>query len=280
MDIHIITLNIPWPPDYGGIIDTYYRIRSLHDIGVKIHLHCFEYGRQRPEELEKLCETISYYRRKTGLGIHFSLKPYIVKSRHSKKLVSNLLKDNYPILYDGLHTTLSIENRTLHNRIKIVRLHNVEHLYYSNLALHEKNIFRRLYFRIEAYKLRRYQRIIQNADLAFSISGNDQKYFSRLFKNTRYLAPFHPFDEIVSKPGKGDYIVYHGDLSVGENAAVAQSLIENVFSKIHFRCIIAGKDPPEYLRASSTCYENIDVVANPPESRMKDLIESMFGPIQ
>ncbi len=34
------------------------------------------------------------------------------------------------------------------------------------------------------------------------------------------------------KPGKGNYILYHGNLSVSENYNAALWLIENVFSKI------------------------------------------------
>ena len=41
--LHIISFDIPYPPNYGGVIDVYYKIRTLHKLGIKIHLHCFEY---------------------------------------------------------------------------------------------------------------------------------------------------------------------------------------------------------------------------------------------
>ena len=78
--LHIVTLNIPYPPDYGGMIDSYYRIKALHDLGVKIHLHCFEYGRTRSPELNRLCETVHYYPRKTSFWFQFSILPYIIFS--------------------------------------------------------------------------------------------------------------------------------------------------------------------------------------------------------
>jgi hypothetical protein len=43
--LHIICLNVPFPVDYGGVFDLFYKLPALHDQGVKIHLHCFEYGR-------------------------------------------------------------------------------------------------------------------------------------------------------------------------------------------------------------------------------------------
>ena len=53
--LQIISFNIPYPPNYGGVIDVYYKLKALHSAGVKVHLHCFEYGREIPEDLNKLC---------------------------------------------------------------------------------------------------------------------------------------------------------------------------------------------------------------------------------
>ncbi len=83
--LHIISFDIPYPPNYGGVIDVYYKIRTLYKLGIKIHLHCFEYpGRDRSPELNSFCEEVFYYPRKTGLRSAFSLAPYIVSSRKSE----------------------------------------------------------------------------------------------------------------------------------------------------------------------------------------------------
>ena len=39
--LHVVALNIPWPANYGGVIDIYYKVKALHECGVKIILHCF-----------------------------------------------------------------------------------------------------------------------------------------------------------------------------------------------------------------------------------------------
>ncbi len=57
--INIISFNIPYPPNYGGIIDVYYKLKSLHNLGVKIYLHCFDYGRGIKNELEKICVKVN-----------------------------------------------------------------------------------------------------------------------------------------------------------------------------------------------------------------------------
>ena len=79
--INIVSFNIPWPANYGGVIDVYYKMQALHKCGVKIILHCFEYERPHSKELESLCEKVYYYKRKTGLLANITLLPYNVFSR-------------------------------------------------------------------------------------------------------------------------------------------------------------------------------------------------------
>jgi hypothetical protein len=272
MNLHIITLNIPYPPDYGGMIDSFYRLRSLNSLGVRIHLHCFEYGRPRSAELESICETTRYYARKSGLLHQFSLTPYIVSTRESKILLDNLIKDNYPILFDGLHSTCYLNHPALKGRKKLVRLHNIEHRYYNSLSDNESLQYRKAYYLLESAKLKRYEKILEKADHVLPISDSDHEYFNTKYHNSVYTAPFHPFAELKSKAGKGEYILYHGDLSVKENSMVSDSLISNVFSKIPYQCVIAGKDPPESIMTHASCFSNIKVISNPDNDQMMNLI--------
>jgi len=114
--LNIITLNIPYPPDYGGMIDTYYRIKTLHNLGIRIHLHSFAYGRKASKELESFCESVSYYPRKSGFIYNLSHLPYVVNTRRSKNLLKNLLRNDYPIFFDGLHTTKYLDHPALAER--------------------------------------------------------------------------------------------------------------------------------------------------------------------
>ncbi len=144
--LHIITLNVPYPPDYGGMIDTFYRIKTLYELGVHVHLHCFEYGRDHSEVLSSICKSVNYYPRKNDLISHLSPVPYNVLSRRSDELLRNITSDNLPILFDGLHTTWYLDHHLLSHRKKLVRAHNIEHRYYVDLAKSERNIFKKIYF--------------------------------------------------------------------------------------------------------------------------------------
>ena len=98
--LHLISFDVPLPANYGGVIDVFYKIKALTSLGVKIHLHCFEYGRSKSNELEDLCEEVHYYHRKTTRGYLFRRRPFIAVTRSSEELVQRLLQDEYPILFE------------------------------------------------------------------------------------------------------------------------------------------------------------------------------------
>ena len=102
--LNIVSFDVPYPPNYGGVQDVFYKIFWLNKYGVKIHLHCFKSNRIESKELENLCEEVFYYQRNTSWISNFSLLPYTVKSRPIKELKRNLLKNNFPILFEVLHT--------------------------------------------------------------------------------------------------------------------------------------------------------------------------------
>ena len=103
--IHVISFQVPYPPNYGGAIDVYYKLQSLKEEGYYIILHTYQYRHDRYEnELLSIVNEVHYYIRKTNILSQFSLTPYIVNSRKDKTLLRNLQKDDAPILFEGLHT--------------------------------------------------------------------------------------------------------------------------------------------------------------------------------
>ena len=124
---------MPYPPNYGGVIDVYYKIKSLHQLGCEIILHCFDYGRGQQSELEKYCKQIFYYPRHKSIFKFLNSLPYIVSTRNDSELLKNLKQNNYPILFEGLHSCFFLNHNDLQDRFKVVRTHNIEHDYYLSL---------------------------------------------------------------------------------------------------------------------------------------------------
>ena len=270
--LHIISFDIPWPANYGGVIDVYYKALSLSERGVRIHLHCFEYGRARAKELEAICESVHYYKRHTGQRQLFMKKPYIAVTRQSEELISSLLRDDHPILFEGLHTCMPLNDTRLKGRHMVVRTHNIEHDYYRALAEVERNPFKRYYFSNEADKLRRFERILRHAQGVAAISIADAEHFATQHPNVQHITAFHPNREVESQAGKGEYCLYHGNLEVGENNQAALHLVRNIFANTDIPLIIAGNRPSRELRAEAAKHSHVQLRINQSTEAIHNLI--------
>ncbi|NJN35445.1 MAG: hypothetical protein HC817_15490 [Saprospiraceae bacterium] len=69
--LHLIAFDIPYPADYGGVIDVFYKIQALSAANVRVTVHCWQYGNRQPQlTLESVCEKVFYYpRREDPLSI-------------------------------------------------------------------------------------------------------------------------------------------------------------------------------------------------------------------
>ncbi|NQY08726.1 MAG: glycosyltransferase [Flavobacteriales bacterium] len=273
-NLHVIAFDVPFPANYGGVVDIFYKIKALHGLGVKIKLHCFVYGRDEADELKEYCEEVHYYDRKVSKRFLFNSLPYITKTRRSDRLMTNLLKDNDPILFEGLHCCAYLDDSRLWRRKKLVRMHNIEHDYYNSLAENELNIFRKYYFFNEANKLKKFESVLESATDILAISNADYDYLSGIFPNVQKVSAFHPNDKVEIKTGKGDFALYHGNLSVNENDGAAQYLVNNIFNDIDVPLIIAGNKPSDQLRAAVAKHENCSLVDNADTEKIHSLIEN------
>ena len=269
--LHIIAFDVPYPANYGGVIDVFYRVKALSEAGVKVHLHCFEYGRGEAEVLKR-CHEVKYYKRDISFAKQLSLTPFIVNSRRREALVQDLLNDNYPILCEGLHTTAILFDKRLENRKIYVRAHNVEHDYYKGLCNSEKWGWKKLFYLVEAWKLRCYESVLHKSTGIFAISQKDADYFSQKYGKTILVPGFNSADTVCSETGRGEYVLYHGNLSVKENEMAAKWLIENVFAELDLHCIVAGLNPSDKLVKLAEKHSNVTLVANPDDAEMIDLL--------
>lgn len=269
--LHIVSFNVPWPANYGGVVDVFHRIRTLAQMGVRVHLHTFTYGRPGAKELLQYCERVDYYRRDMSPLRMLARDPFIVASRHNKQLLIDLRQDDAPVLLEGLHCCSLLDQ--LEGRPVLVRAHNVEHDYYDCLAQSEPNPLRRLYLKSEARKLRRYEPVMKKATAVLAVTESDKAHFEAIGCDDVLLMPSsHPCDEVLSNPGMGSYALYHADLSVPDNHRAAMYLIDNVFSDNSVPVVIAGRDPLPDLAEVVGRHPNIRLVANPDDEAMHQLL--------
>ena len=272
--LHIVTHNVPWPVDHGGVVDLFYKLKALHQLGINIHLHCFTQGRPAQDELNKYCTSVNYYQRKKHFS-RFSFRlPFIVNSRVNEALITNLKKDNYPVLLEGIHTTYYLATGQLANRKVVVRLHNAEFEYYKQLGKHERNLLKKLYFINESRLLKKYENSIAAKACFLAVSKRDVTLYQQHFNAPaiHYLPVFIPYSLSNGKEGKGCFCLYHGNLAINENEAAVEWLLEKIVKNTEIPLVIAGRSPSKKLAKMVHSYTNACLIANPTEKDMQDLI--------
>ena len=274
--LHIVSFNIPYPANYGGVIDVFYRIKALSENNIKIILHAFEYGREQMKELNSYCEKVHYYKRKTGFCSQLSTLPYIVYSRKNNELLQNLLQDNYPILFEGLHCCYYLSHSALKDRLKFVRMHNIEHKYYKGLLKNTRSFKKKIFFAIESRRLKQFEHNLQNANYILALSTTENAYFEETYgkEKTRFVPLFAPA-QITGLPQNNTkpYVLFHGDLSTPENINGASFLIKNVAPLDNeIQWIFAGLNPDKSLLKSAYKQSNVSIRANLSDNELAQLI--------
>lgn len=271
--LHVVSLDVPIPPDYGAMIDTYHRCKALTALGYEVHLHCFEYGRGRNHDITGIAHKIYYYDRPKNFRFALRLRPFIVETRRSLALLERLKEDNFPILWEGQHCTAFLGHPDLANHRQVVRVHNIEWEYYRRLAKRKGSIRDRLFFLTEAWKLKSYDAVLKKAYALICVSSEDQKHYQTWHPRVDLLRS--GFDLTFSERSSTaeDYAIFHGNLSVNENEEAVNWILDVVEEfKISRKIIIAGKTPSESLKARITAFSTVELIENPDQTYMNQLI--------
>jgi len=268
--IHIVALDVPYPADYGGAIDMYYRIKALSNLGYDIHLHCFEYGRGKQDHLNTLCKNVIYYKRKKSIFNFLKKSPFIVNTRANSELLENLKSIDAPIIFEGLHSTYFLDHEGLKGRTRIVRTHNIEHEYYAHLASQSTG-WKAKFFQSESKKLAKYESKLSSASCIWTIKAGDQAYFSRYTRNSYILHPCIALSNTEASLETKSYVLFQGNLSVPENDQAVRWLCSEVFSYSDHQFIVAGKNPSENL-INTVEQQGGSLIANPSHEKMSELI--------
>lgn len=270
--LHIVSFDVPYPPNYGGVIDIYYKIKELYQSGVEIYLHIYiTKDKKQQAALKKYCKKVYYYSRKNTLSSLFSLLPFRVKSRSSNEVIQNLRKLEIPILFEGLQSMYALSQYNFKN--SFVRAHNIEHNYFFGLAKSEKNIFKKLSFFIEGKKLKRFEENLTKAKGIFTISPFEQKYFFEKFnEKSHYIPAFHEANFNYNPSKKGNFVLFHGDLRVTDNIKAALFLID-VYKNAEFKLVIASSVFPSSIVKEVNKHKNIFLKDIPTQNHLDELME-------
>lgn len=271
--LHIISFDNPYPPKYGGTIEVYYKIKALSELGYKIYLHCFILkDTQIPYELEAIATEVYFYKYSYNPFKLFSKLPFSVVSRDSAALLSNLKKIKAPILFESLKTTLLVKKGSLKDYSKILRLHNIEQDYFKGIAYSEINLIKKILYRMESNKFKKYESIISEFDQVLTLSYFEHEHITSLFNNSSYIPVFHGNDKVKQLSGTGGYALYHGDLKTPDNRLAAAAIIA-IFKKINdYSLIIASSSNEAYIKRLAGAASNIKFIKLQGFSHLKELL--------
>jgi hypothetical protein len=256
--LNIVTFDNPFPPNYGGVIDVYYKIKTLYDLGIKIHLHCFV--NEIPlefEALEKITASIHFYKTTRKWFYVFSKLPISVISRKDSELVKNLLKNDAPILFEGLKATCLINDFRLKHRNFYLRFHNIEHNYHCGLAKSETLFIKKFLFWREAIKYKNYEAVVSNFSKTFTLSKHENEYVNEKYNNGVYIPVFHGNYQVTEISDFGKFALFHGDLSTADNRKAALFLIEVFKDLPNCDLIIASSYGKELIQSKISNLTNI-----------------------
>lgn len=272
--LQIVCFENPFPANYGGVIDVFYRIQALHALGIEITLHCFVTDRSEVKpELQALCKAVHLYPKERKFWQLFSQYPLSVVSRFHLNLVNKLLATDAPILIEGLQSSFFAALPAFRDRKLFLRLHNLESVYYEGLANSETKLLKRFLYRLEAKKYCKFETHLQRFTTIFTISRRETLEVSKV-ANALYLPPFHGNATCTSAAGFGDFALYHGDLRLSDNKRAALFLFD-VFSELPQRkLVVAASDIPDNIKQEAKRFSNVAVIETKSQAELYDLIRS------
>lgn len=273
--LHIVAFDVPLPPNYGGVIDLYNRLKAIKENGVTIHLHCFEYGRGRNHDYSEIASEIFYYDLNKRFIDYFFLEPKSIRNRRNNQLIDRLAQDRYPILIEGQQIAYLLEEKRLEDRAIFVRLNSIEWKYYHKLIVTSPSPFKKIKFGIESLKFRFNEKILAKAKALFPLSNNDVAYYKKIHPSTHYWhAGFNFSSKKFAHVTIKDQCLFHGNLSVEENEKIALFLIRFWKKrKISKKLIIAGRDPSERIFSAKLKAKNIEIISSPSDELMNEIIQ-------
>lgn len=272
--IHIVSFDNPFPPNYGGVIDVFYKLKALCELDFEIYLHCFV--SQIPlesSELKKVVKEVYFYKKTKNIFNFFSKYPFSVVSRWDKNLITRLNEVEAPVFFEGLQSTFILNKTTFLNRKIYLRLHNLEDKYYKGVYKSEQNYLKKILYKLESFKYKRYQNILKKFDKVFTLSSFETNIVQEKYKNAEYIPVFHGNKKVSNLSQHGKYAFFNGDLRLSDNKKAVQSLIA-IFKKIpDYTLIIASSIERKWVESNTVLYPNIVYVEILNQQHLKTLLQ-------
>jgi polysaccharide biosynthesis protein PslH len=275
--ILIVSPDFPYPPNHGGRVDIWGRIKVLHEMGFSIDLLATVKEPPRPHDIDivyQFVNEIMLCKRKTGVHALMSLKPYQVTSRTPLSRVKLSRKYHF-VLLETEYVAPILDNDSLLGERFILREHNDESSYFRGLAKSVGSGWKKMYYLSESVKFRFMSSGLQKRikNLMF-ISYDEHARFiaeKRLERDTCnpiFLPPPSARQEFETLPLDTRRVLFLGSLFAPNNVYAIKWYIDHVHQKLRdipeYKLVISGNtkgaDPTFVKRIRTLCGKYNDIV--------------------
>ncbi len=271
-------MNIIWlspeaiyPPNTGGRIVVYNKIKYLSEMGHKIYLFCIidsdDEIYYQQNEMKGLCFFAKYYNRKKRRIVKYTnsiFYPFSVVSRTSsvieKDLQNTLNHEKIDIIWCEMpQMANNLKGLRFGEETKVVlSQQNVEFLSMRSYAKKINNPFKRIIYEIEAFKLKVFEESLIKSGLFNAyvfVSDKDLNFFKKehnLENVPLNLCPIGAEDHGDLKRNDSNNIIIVGKMSYIPNVDGIIWFCDNVWPKVchknaNVRLFIVGKDPDDRI---------------------------------
>lgn len=182
----IISPDFVYPPNHGGRVDIWNRIKCFYKIDFNIDLICTVKNEpliKHQDVVQKYVNKIIIVKRENKIWKMLSYKPFPMKTRSNLNLLNFNKRYDY-VFIEGGTSTIILENKTLKYKHVILRVHNDDVVYYKQLMESENIWWRKLYYLIESYKYKYLEKyILKKISNFMFISYDEMQKYKRKYKD-------------------------------------------------------------------------------------------------
>jgi glycosyltransferase involved in cell wall biosynthesis len=286
----IVAHDFPFPPNYGGRVDMWSRIKLLHRMGVQVDVVASLKdlpSEQQAQEVQRYVRSLTLVKRDMGLMKLLSREPFSARSRRSLRNIP--LSESYSaVILESEHVAAILQNPTLRADKRILRLHNDEAHYYRELSGSSRELWRKAFYRIEGFKFRSYSpRAMQQCDLFWFASDFERQEHCVKYPVSATKAFFVPLHVERSSMKRhklsGHRVFFAGKLGFANNSRGVEWYIDQVHPRLAdidgYELMVAGNTEGESLdplRKAIAGHPNISLYESPSELQPYYEMASVF----
>lgn len=279
ISVLVVAQYFPYPPQHGAAVDIWGQIQTLRSLGCLVDLVATDLVAPTPEDLTAVRTKVDQFwfvQRTPGMRSALGIQPYQVLTRAGLDTVP-LQREYDVVLLQSEYVLEILKNPGLRAKHAVLRVHNHEARYFSQLSQSATSLYRKLFYTAESFKFRSFsRRAMQRCNQLWFISDHEREEHSRLVpgdaKKCYFVPPSVDLNAMSPYPGPGKSAIFVGSLTIPMNVDGLRWYIERVHPELGrtegYQLIIAGHTkgyPIDWLRDLAARSPNIQLHTDLPD---------------